>query len=89
MALAAPLAGAATDSTGCFVRTTQAIEFAPYYMVGTAAEFWEETNGIAGLQRSDSGCIGRPALPADTCITRTENTALVSCSAEFLASLAP
>lgn len=57
-------------------------------MVGTAYEFWEETNGVAGLQRSESPCIGQPTLPADRCITHTENGALIACATSYPATVA-
>lgn len=86
VALLSPLAGA-TDTTSCRVTTTTAFELDGHYMVGTAAEFWQEDNGIPGLQRSESSCLGRDALPADRCITHRENGALVSCLSTYPASL--
>lgn len=58
-------------------------------MVGTAYEFWEETNGVAGLQRSDSPCVGHAPIPADRCITHTENNALLACASAYPATFAP
>lgn len=89
LALVAPLAGAATDTSGCTVKTTQALAIDDYYVVGTAAEFWQETNGVEGLQRSASPCLGRASIPADTCITHRENGALIACLSTYPSSLAP
>ena len=81
--------GASSSATGCALRTTEATWIAPYYVVGTAAEIWQETNGADGLQRTASSCVGHPALPADTCITHTENQALVACATSYAIALAP
>lgn len=72
------------------IRTTQAFRVGDHYMVGTAAEFWEETNGIDGLQRTTSRCSdGQASIPPDRCITHTENNALVACASSYPATLVP
>jgi hypothetical protein len=64
------------------VKTSQATAFGDYYLFA-GAELWEESNDIPGLQRFASSCIGRASLPADTCVTHTENGALVGCLSEY------
>lgn len=85
----APLSGvSATDATGCRVTTYTAILVDGYYMYGSASEFWEESNGIAGLQRSSSFCTGTSAIPEDTCIVHSETFRAVTCVAAYGGDLA-
>lgn len=82
-----PLSGAGATATGCAVKTYAAIEIGDgFYMYGTAKEFWHESNGVPGLQRTVSFCSGGTALPADTCIKHTETFASLECGAEYAAA---
>lgn len=65
--IAVPIVSAATDTAGCDVRTTAATALGGFYVRGALGEFWEETNGISGLQRRDSGCSDGRVLASDTC----------------------
>lgn len=79
-------AGALPD--GCRDITQASIQVDKYHMFGTAYEFWEESNGLAGLQRVSTWCAPGYTLPADTCITHSENYALVACLSTYPSSLA-
>lgn len=77
------------DGVECVPPTTyNSTQVDKYHMYGTAKEFWEESNGIAGLQRSQTPCVGF-TISADTCITHSENGALVNCALEYGLSLLP
>jgi hypothetical protein len=72
---------------GCADNTVaNAMPIDRYYMVGTASQFWEETNDVAGLQRTQISCPG-PDIPADTCIAHSENNALLACLTTYPSSL--
>lgn len=88
LAIVAPIAGAATDTRGCYVRTYSALMIGDMYVYGVATEFWEESNGIDGLQRTASPCLEGDPLPADLCITHKENYALVSCASTYTTTTA-
>lgn len=80
-----PVISAATDTTGCYVKTSAATALGGYYVVGTLGEIWEETNGISGLQRRDSGCDDGRTLASDTCWFMGPD-GLVRCSAQSASS---
>lgn len=89
IAAVVPLTGAsAADATGCRVTTYTAIESDGYYMYG-AKELWEESNGLPGLQRSSSYCIGKSSIPEDTCIVHAETWRAVSCAVAYGDATAP
>lgn len=85
-----PLSGAAGAGEGCRVNTYAAIDLGGgLYMYGTAKEFWQESNGVPGLQRTVSFCSGGPALPSDTCLVHSETFAALECGAELAQQTAP
>lgn len=83
-----PLSGAgAASTTGCRVNTYSAFELGDgIYMYGTAKEFWQESNGVAGLQRTTSFCSDGRSIAPDTCITHSETFAAVICGFEYAGS---
>jgi hypothetical protein len=87
LAAVVPLSGAGAASTGCRVNTYAAIDLGGgLYMYGTAKEFWQESNGEAGLQRTATFCKDGPSIPADTCIVHSETFAALDCGAEYAAA---
>lgn len=76
----------AVDTSGCFVRTsTEATALGSFYVKGTLGEIWEETNGVDGLQRRDSGCSDGRVIPSDTCYFMGPD-GLSRCSAQTASS---
>jgi hypothetical protein len=83
-----PLLGAGAAPAGCRVNTYTAIDLGGgTYMYGTAKEFWQESNGEPGLQRTASFCTDGTAFPADTCIVHSETFAAVDCGAQLASAL--
>ena len=76
----------AVDTSGCWVRTSaDANALGSFYVKGTLGEIWEETNGVDGLQRRDSGCSDGRVIASDTCYYMGAD-GLSRCSAETASS---
>jgi len=76
----------AVDTSGCSVTTSSgAIPLGQFYVKGTLGEIWEETNGLDGLQRRDSGCNDGRVIPSDTCYYMGPD-GLLRCSAQTATS---
>ena len=69
LALAMPIVSATTNTEGCDVTTTPAMELPNgIYMQGTAYNIWQEANGIPGLQFYKTSCDDGREFPRDECI---------------------
>lgn len=63
-----PAVTGSSGTEGCEIHTSKdAISLGGHYVRGSLGEIWEESNGLDGLQRRDSGCIDGRILPADKC----------------------
>lgn len=80
-----PLA-VANATAPCSPYTYDATEAAGFYAWG--AEIWQESNGIPGLQRTQTVCEDGSSLPKDTCISHKQYFALLSCAELFVTNAA-
>lgn len=81
--------GFAEGGVTCNVSTSAtAIPVGPLYVQGIGS-YWEETNGLAGLQMKIGGCNNGTTIPADQCILLTDGLpASVDCPLNALGARA-